>query len=357
VQKLMTTDHVPAADRLAYFRETLMKNGFSTVAYGDPDADFWVRMDGGGLGSLTLLSLTSQSLWSRRGLQRGQDLIRRSNGSYYHLVLNLRSSTMIDHNEHQIELSPGDMALIDTSRPYDGFHESGMSRVLTVSFPRTLLPVSPKAADNLVGARLCGRVGIGALLRDYVLRSAKDLKDFSSADATRVSTTLLDLLGGLISHELELKDALSGEPKQRVLYQQIKAFIQQRLADPTLTPGTIAEAHHISVRTLHRLFGSHGHSVTEWIRTRRLDRCRRDLADPLLTDLPVSAIAARWGYHQAAHFTRLFRSYYEVTPSEYRRASQQPGDGLSGRLSRSIATERPQAGWGWTGLTGDRPDR
>jgi AraC-like DNA-binding protein len=56
--------------------------------------------------------------------------------------------------------------------------------------------------------------------------------------------------------------------------------------------------------------------------TRRLDRCRRDLADPLLADQPVSAIAARWGYRNPAHFTRLFRGYYEVIPSDYRRTSQ-----------------------------------
>jgi AraC-like DNA-binding protein len=102
----------------------------------------------------------------------------------------------------------------------------------------------------------------------------------------------------------------------------LQGFIQRRLADPELTPATIAEAHHISVRTLHRLFGSHGHTVTEWIRTRRLDRCRRDLTDPLLADQPVSAIAARWEYRNPAHFTRLFRSHYEVTPSDYRRTSQ-----------------------------------
>ena len=325
MQMLMTTDHVPAADRLAYFRETLLKNDIPTTGYGDQGVDFWARVDGGGLGNLSLVSLASRSLWARRGLRRSQDLIRRSDGSHYQLVLYLRSSTMLDHNGNRVELSAGDITLIDTSRPYDAFHESGGSRVLVVNIPRTLLPVASTTADKLVGAQLCGRAGMGALLRDYVLRSAKNLDEFSAADATRVSTILLDLLGGLVSHELELDNVLTDDSKQRVLYQQIHGFIQERLADPDLTPGAIAEAHYISVRTLHRLFGSHGHSVGEWIRIRRLDRCRRDLADPLLTYLPVSSIAARWGYHQPAHFTRLFRSYYQVTPGDYRRASQPPG--------------------------------
>lgn len=318
----MITDHVPAADRLAFFRETLGKNDVPTVGYGDRPADFSARMEGGGLGNLTVVGLTSQSLWSRRGLRRGQDLIRRSDSSHYQLVLYLRSPTMLDHNGRQVKLAPGDMTLIDTSRPYDGWHESGVSRILSVSIPRTLLPIPPSAADKLAGARLCGRTGVGALLWDYVLRVAEDLDDYSPADAARISTILLDLLGGLVSHELELNDELSGDSQRRVLYQQIQGFIQRRLADPELTPATIAEAHHISVRTLHRLFGSHGHTVTAWIRTRRLDRCRRDLTDPLLADQPVSVIAARWGYRDPAHFTRLFRDHYEVTPGDYRRTSQ-----------------------------------
>jgi AraC-like DNA-binding protein len=47
-------------------------------------------------------------------------------------------------------------------------------------------------------------------------------------------------------------------------------------------------------------------------------RCRRDLLDPALRDRPVSAIAARWGITDPAHFSRLFRATYGVPPSEYR---------------------------------------
>jgi hypothetical protein len=103
-----------------------------------------------------------------------------------------------------------------------------------------------------------------------VLRAAEDPDDYSAADATRISTILLDLL--------ELNYELSGESQQRVLYHQTQGFIQRQLADPELTPATIAEAHHISVRTLHRLFGSHGHPVTEWIRTPAFATSRRQEA-------------------------------------------------------------------------------
>jgi AraC-like DNA-binding protein len=59
--------------------------------------------------------------------------------------------------------------------------------------------------------------------------------------------------------------------------------------------------------------------VAAWIRERRLERCRRDLLDPVLAERPVSAVAARWGLTDPAAFSRLFRAAYGVPPLEYRR--------------------------------------
>jgi AraC-like DNA-binding protein len=99
---------------------------------------------------------------------------------------------------------------------------------------------------------------------------------------------------------------------------RIRAFIEQRLADPELTPATIAAEHHISLRYLHKLFHGQGITVAGWIRDRRLERCRRDLADPTLTARPISAVAARWGFTNPAHFSQAFRAAYGLSPRQFR---------------------------------------
>ena len=66
------------------------------------------------------------------------------------------------------------------------------------------------------------------------------------------------------------------------------------------------------------LFETQQTTVADWIRQRRLERCRRDLADPGLRAKPVGAIAARWGLTNPAHFSRLFRAAYGVPPRAYR---------------------------------------
>ena len=68
----------------------------------------------------------------------------------------------------------------------------------------------------------------------------------------------------------------------------------------------IAAANHISLRYLHKLFEPQPSTVAGFIRERRLERCRRDLADPSLAHVPVRAIALRLGFPDPARLNRLF---------------------------------------------------
>jgi AraC-like DNA-binding protein len=98
----------------------------------------------------------------------------------------------------------------------------------------------------------------------------------------------------------------------------MQAFIDDHLSDPNLTPNAVATAHHVSTRTLQRVFQGNGLTVSGWIREQRLARCRRDLADPRLGQRPVHAVAARWGYVDAAHFSRAFHAAYGIGPLAFR---------------------------------------
>ena len=98
-----------------------------------------------------------------------------------------------------------------------------------------------------------------------------------------------------------------------------QAYIEARLGDPGLNPEELARACFISTRYLHRVFEAEGLRVCDFIRSARLDRCRRDLLDPAFADQPISAIASRWGLPSAPHFSRLFRQAYGCSPREFRR--------------------------------------
>ena len=66
--------------------------------------------------------------------------------------------------------------------------------------------------------------------------------------------------------------------------------------------------------------GQHVQHACGLIRHERLEAVRRDLADPLLSGRSVAALAARWCFFDAAHFSRVFRQHYGYPPSRARSA-------------------------------------
>jgi AraC-like DNA-binding protein len=112
--------------------------------------------------------------------------------------------------------------------------------------------------------------------------------------------------------------ARPGASPQTVMLEQAKQFIEARLADTELSPDIVADALHVSTRTLHRLFERDGYTISGWTRSRRLERCRIDLVDVALWEESVSSIGARHGLCDAAHFSRLFKATFGLSPRAYR---------------------------------------
>jgi AraC-like DNA-binding protein len=109
--------------------------------------------------------------------------------------------------------------------------------------------------------------------------------------------------------------------------------------DPGLGPEQIARAHFYSPRYVHKLFAEDGSGVSAWIRKQRMERALADLRRP--SDDTVAAIALRWGYRDAASFSRAFRQTYGCSPqrSSPRALNRiQPSDPSSGMLRATLST-------------------
>ncbi len=137
------------------------------------------------------------------------------------------------------------------------------------------------------------------------------------------------MLAATLAVPLQAHDKLTPQARRRALRTQIHEFIDHHLDDPALTPRQIALAHHISLRTLQKLFADADTTPAAWIRRRRLQRCHRDLTDARLASHPIHTIARRWGFSDAAHFSRLFHRTYGRTPSDYRYSGSRANEQLS----------------------------
>jgi AraC-like DNA-binding protein len=102
------------------------------------------------------------------------------------------------------------------------------------------------------------------------------------------------------------------------LLRQIHAYIDANLGSVELNPQQIAAAHFISTRHMHAIFREQGITVSSWVRSRRLEVCRRQLTDPLYFGRPVAFIAAQSGLIDPAHFSRVFKATFGESPTELR---------------------------------------
>lgn len=101
-----------------------------------------------------------------------------------------------------------------------------------------------------------------------------------------------------------------------VLKDQVLAYIDEHCGDPNLSVESISDAFGKSRSYLFTLFKeSTGYSILYHINSARMKKARQLLLDNRLS---VREVAESCGFNSTANFTRVFKKYEGVQPSEYR---------------------------------------
>jgi len=155
------------------------------------------------------------------------------------------------------------------------------------------------------------------------------LHDLTPAGLRSARDALLELVRGTLMREF---DAV--EPRLApALARAAMEIADSHLADAELSPSSLARELNVSVRTLHRAFATVGESAAAYVRRRRLDQARLELAAP--SGRPgVSEVAARWHFVDSSHFTRAFKKQYGETPAQFARSSGTAGNTTHARPER-----------------------
>jgi AraC-like DNA-binding protein len=308
------TAAAPPADRAEFWASAISDLFVPLECAPQPGVAFEGRLRAGKVG---LVGLAGMEV-SAHTVHRTTRLADNTNGDQYKLSLMLGGEALLVQDSREAVLRPGDFAICDCSRPYT-FVANDQFRMLACVLPRDVIGLSSERVSTITATRIPGGDGIAWAMAPF-LRRLTDLaiRDEVPADEHRLVESVVDLVESLWTGVLG--DDTGAHPHSRTELQlRIRAYIESNLGDPELTPTEIAAAHYISKRYLHKLFEADGVSVSRWIRERRLERCRLDLADPLLRDETVTSIGVRWGLMDPAHFSRLFRESYGCSPTEYRR--------------------------------------
>ncbi|WP_035876528.1 helix-turn-helix domain-containing protein [Cryobacterium sp. MLB-32] len=300
------------ADTFAQWR-TLVSDSFVPLDGRCDTDDFSGTLRARVLDELSIVEVTATG----HQVLRTPALIARSERQYFKLNLQLSGHGILVQDNREATLRPGDIAVYDTNRPYTLAFEKDF-RTLVLMFPHDVLDLPVDSVAQLTAVRMAGDVGLGRMISPFMEQLAENLDALSGSTGHRLAYNAVDLIATMFENELSIRrqpipgthgDMLAG----------IRKYIEAELGDPELSPAGIAAAHFISTRHLHSVFHEADTTVSSWIRGRRLERCRRDLRDPILADRSVGAIAARWGFLDAAHFSRIFRAAFGEPPTIYRR--------------------------------------
>jgi AraC family transcriptional regulator, positive regulator of tynA and feaB len=221
---------------------------------------------------------------------------------------------LVREGSRELALKPGDVVLWDGLQPTEiEIAEAFYKR--TLLFPRDrVLAVCPRLGELDALPSLAGSAPARLLVR-FMNALAVELPGLGPAAGAAAANAALELLRAAVEPALP-SDRSAARAAMRA---EIARYVRTHLQDPQLGPATIARAYAMSVRTLHALFEDADESVAGLVRSERLARCLEDLQQP--NGGSVTDIAFRWGFCDAAHFSRVFKREFGATPSEIRQAA------------------------------------
>ena len=95
---------------------------------------------------------------------------------------------------------------------------------------------------------------------------------------------------------------------------QFKYYVEKRISDPDLNVVDVAKELSLSRVQLYRKVKSlSNYSPNELIRIIRLKKASYLLS----TNIPIAEVAYQTGFSSASYFTKCFKEFYGLNPSEY----------------------------------------
>ncbi len=308
----LSTHQIAPHERVDWLREVICREytqlEITSAVDGDLSQDFifypWEEFQ---------LSIIKSSPLSLRRLPTEPHL---ASQNAYFAVLLLSGNYRLEQNGREVLLQPGDMTIYDATRPHQIHCYREASNLIYLAIPRAKLRNRVADIDRCTALRIPGTNGIGFVAANFMHTFATQADQLQTHEFSSLFDQTLDLLALAVTSVRPVNVNLSRSRAASI--NTIKTFIEQNLQNTGLDTYYIAQHAGLSARYINKLFEEEGTSLIRYVWKRRLENCSKDIKNPVYTNQRMSDIAFRWGFNDAAHFSRAFKKQFGSSPSEYK---------------------------------------
>lgn len=310
---VLDTAFIPPQDREEVVRGAVWDSVVAVdIDHGPPAEDISVRIGLGAAGPLRICSARATAVTIRRT----ERLARKDEEPAVFLGLQVTGTSLVAQNGRECVLRAGEFAVYESIAPYTLLFDEGVDHHF-LRFPRELLALPDRLLRDTGTVALGSDNPVARLAFSYLSRLAVSDELHQGVHGDAVVEPSVELLRAVLTTQ-HGNHRLAQAPLEATLGLRITQYIRNHLADPDLSAARIAAAHDISVRHLYAVLSRSGISLGDWVRTRRLAECRRELAGPNGRLRTIAATGRKWGFVNATHFSKVFKQAYGVSPRAWR---------------------------------------
>ncbi|MEH2482692.1 acetamidase/formamidase/AraC-like DNA-binding protein [Nitrobacteraceae bacterium AZCC 2146] len=315
-----SSEAYPDSLRVGAWREAVGRLGL-TVSSGELDVGFHgtVTSQSSPLGVM-FAQIASGAQQFVRTPARGDESIL--------LLQHLDGDAQLNDGERILRLAGGDLVIVSGTGGFT-LDLASPFRQIVVRVPRVAVNARMLALNAAKVVHIPGRKGLGFVFSQLLASVAQTIDTLETDDMRPVDLALSEFLVACLAEDPADAERIGATGIQAAVLHRICQKLESQLADPDLSLTQVAREEDLSPRYLQKLFQASGESFTNYLRHRRLERCRFDLESPQLSHLSISDIGFRWGFNDAGHFSRAFRDQFNVSPREFRHDAAQ-------KLSESV---------------------
>lgn len=231
------------------------------------------------------------------------------------LIYPVNCTITVTHLGREQRLTPGRSVLLRHDAVGNiGTHRT--CRFVALVIPPAILERAGLLDRRLLAEPLPDRIPALKLLKAYmsVLAAREERAPGSVADAA--GRHIIELIQLAVSQMSDQPIAFDTKAIAHARLEVVLAFLRQEFRRPGLNVNSAATAHDLSPRYLHRLMERENIRFTAYVNELRLNAAHAALLEHQGTS--VAAIAMDSGFSDIAHFNRLFKKRFGVTPSAVR---------------------------------------